>query len=46
MKKLVLYLSFIVLVSSVACKAKKCPTFVDGGKRLDYKKNGLVKKRK
>jgi hypothetical protein len=44
-------LSFIfvvaILLGEVACKAKKCPTFdgANGGKRVEYKKNGLVRKR-
>lgn len=47
MKKLVIALSVIILLPLFACKAKKCPTF-DGsnsGKRVEYKKNGLVRKR-
>lgn len=47
MKKLVIALSIIIMLPLLACKAKKCPTFdgANAGKRVEYKKNGLVRKR-
>ncbi|MES2690652.1 MAG: hypothetical protein V4658_09635 [Bacteroidota bacterium] len=47
MKKLAIALSVIIMLPLFACKAKKCPTFdgANGGKRVEYKKNGLVRKR-
>jgi hypothetical protein len=46
-KSLIIFLCLSVLFPLVACKAKKCPTFdgANGGKRIEYKKNGLVRKR-
>jgi hypothetical protein len=46
-KRLVIFLCLSILLPLVACKAKKCPAFdgANGGKRIEYKKNGLVRKR-
>jgi hypothetical protein len=46
-KTLVLLLCLIILLPFLGCKAKKCPTFdgTKGGNRVEYKKNGLVRKR-
>lgn len=48
MKKITFIIIAILGISFVACKAKKCPTFdgANAGKRVEYKKNGLVRKRK
>lgn len=47
MKKLVIILCVILVLPLFACKAKKCPTFdgANAGKRVEYKKNGLVRKK-
>lgn len=47
MKNIAVVLVLVLLASLVACKAKKCPTFdgANSGKRVEYKKNGLVRKR-
>lgn len=46
-KGLALFLVIAIGFGFIACKAKKCPTY-DGdnaGRRVEYKKNGLVRKR-
>ncbi len=48
MKQLVIILCLLIILPLFACRVKKCPTF-DGehaGKRVEYKKNGLVRKRR
>lgn len=47
MKKLIIIIGILIVISGIGCKAKKCPTFdgANGGKRVEYKKNGLVRKR-
>lgn len=46
-KHFVILLCIVILLPLFGCKAKKCPTFdgANGGKRVEYKKNGLVRKR-
>jgi hypothetical protein len=47
LKTLVIFLCIALLIPFGGCKAKKCPTFdgAKGGNRVEYKKNGLVRKR-
>jgi hypothetical protein len=47
MKKISYFLILVIVLPFFACKAKKCPTFdgANGGRRVEYKKNGLVRKR-
>jgi hypothetical protein len=47
MKNLFIVLALVFALALLSCKAKKCPTFdgAGGGKHVEYKKNGLVRKR-
>jgi hypothetical protein len=46
-KKVCYFLIVILMLPLFACKVHKCPTFdgANGGRRVEYKKNGLVRKR-
>ncbi|MBW7844729.1 MAG: hypothetical protein H3C45_03610 [Bacteroidia bacterium] len=47
MKRIIIFLIVIIVAPQISCRVKKCPRFDGeyGGRRIEYKKNGLVKKK-